>query len=266
MKDYRLHRVLMSSIIWAVCIGNTCARDVRGDDGLFYHLNESAGTAEIISPRYYDASTDDEEYALHEDMFWNKYHRMTNVKIPSHVTFDSITYSVTRIGEEAFASCHYLTSVTIPNTVSEIGALAFERCSHLQSIQIPEDITTIDWATFYGCDGLVSVVIQEGVTSIGPRAFASCMNLTSVFLPASLIEIEDNAFCGCDRLTSITSLAERPPFLGNCCFDDIEEHSVFCREEHMLQDTLFVPKRSIRAYKRVKEWRLFKIIRPLVTD
>lgn len=266
MKNYRLHRVLILSIIWAICTGTTCARDMRGDDGLFYHLNESTRTAEVISPRYYEASTDDEEYALLEDMIWNKYHRMTDVKIPLQVTFDSITYSVTSIGIETFASCHYLTSVTIPNTVSEIGALAFERCSNLQSIQIPESITTIDWATFYGCDGLVAVVIPEGVTSIGPRAFASCMNLTSIILPSSLIEIEDNAFCGCDRLTSITSLAERPPFLGSCCFDDIEEHSVFCREEYAPQDTLYVPKRSVRAYKRVKEWRLFKVIRPLGTD
>ena len=266
MKDYRLHRVLMSTILWAICIGTACARDMRGDDGLFYHLNESARTAEVISPRFYDAPTDDEEYALNKDKIWNEYYKMTEMRIPSQVTFDSITYSVTSIGLEAFASCHYLTAITIPNTIHEIGALAFERCSNLQSIHIPEGIMMIDWATFYGCDGLVFVVIPEGVTNIGPKAFGSCMNLTSVILPATLIEIEDDAFCGCDQLTNVTSLAEKPPFLGNCCFDDMEEHFVFCKEEYVPQDTLYVPKRSVRAYKRVKEWRLFKVISPIETN
>lgn len=51
-----------------------------------------------------------------------------NVVIPDYVTYDGRTLKVTRIGEEAFWMCFYLTSVTIPNTVTHIEDGAFREC------------------------------------------------------------------------------------------------------------------------------------------
>ena len=78
------------------------------------------------------------------------YSALTTVDIPESVTY-GVPYSVTTIGNEAFASCDGLTSVTIPNSVTSIGEWAFEGCTGLTSVTIPNSVTTIGNNAFYGC-------------------------------------------------------------------------------------------------------------------
>ena len=51
-----------------------------------------------------------------------------NIVIPESVTYDGNTYSVTRIGYDAFSHCTDLTSIEIPNSVTSIGGYAFKGC------------------------------------------------------------------------------------------------------------------------------------------
>ncbi len=82
------------------------------------------------------------------------------VNIPTSVTYNSKTYSVTSIGNDAFADCSGLTSVTIPNSVTSIGDRAFYNCSGLTSVTIPNSVTSIGDYAFYGCSGLTSVKVN----------------------------------------------------------------------------------------------------------
>ena len=184
-------------------------------DGIKYDINVNTKQATVISGGNYSG----------------------DIVIPSEITYNNVTYSVTSIGSYAFLYCSGLTSITIPNSVTSIGDYAFDGCSGLTSITIPNSVTSIgDWA-FYECSGLTSITIPNSVTSIGNNAFYGCSGLESIVVDPgntkydsrdncnAIIETESNtliigckdtvipnsvtsiggvAFSGCKGLTSIT--------------------------------------------------------------
>ena len=85
---------------------------------------------------------------------------------------------VASIGDEAFADCGELTSVTIPVGVTSIGEEAFARCRWLEDITLPFGVTTIEEYAFFCCSGLKAVSIPGSVASIGRNAFYDCDGLT----------------------------------------------------------------------------------------
>ena len=146
------------------------------------------------------------------------------VIIPETIAFDGTTYSVTSIGDGAFANHSGLTSVTIPNSVTSIGNYAFFNCSGLTSVTIPNSVTTIGEIAFGGCSGLTSVTIGNSVTSIG-----------------------DSAFKDCSGLTKLVSLAVEPPICGEGAFEKVDKTT--CQ--------LLVPQESINKYKTADQWKEF---------
>lgn len=169
-----------------------------------------------------------------------------NVVIPSTVTFEGTTYTVTAIGENAFYQCP-VTSVTLPSTLTKIDQGAFHYCTSLTSITIPDNVTSIGLYAFEGCTALAEVNFGNGLTSISPWAFMYCRALTSIVLPASLTSIGGAAFAGCSTLTSITCLAVTPPTIDSSTFD----------ASHYSNATLTVPWRSLPAYEAANYWSNF---------
>ena len=161
---------------------------------------------------------------------------VTSIKIPSNVESNGQTYTVTSIGNRAFANCHItsvdipdsvtsigdyafswcsgLTSVTIPDGVTSIGDFAFSECNSLTSVTIPGSVTSIGNYAFSWCSVLTSVDIPDGVTSIGNRAFSECYSLTSVTIPGSVTSIGDRAFEICTKLTNVTFAGANLPSFG----------------------------------------------------
>jgi len=105
-------------------------------------------------------------------------------------------FSVTRIGGQAFAEKHKITSVVIPAGITSIGDWAFYDCWSLTSINIPSSITKISDCVFYGCSSLTSINIPSSITSIGKTAFYGCFSITSFDIPNNVTRIVSDAFNG----------------------------------------------------------------------
>ena len=127
-----------------------------------------------------------------------------NVSIPTVVTYNGTTYTVTSISENAFKECGYLTSVTIPNSVTSIGRMAFAYCWSLESVTLSENISSIEDYTFYDCESLTSITIPNNVTYVGNFAFGSCYNLSAVTFGDNVTTIGSSAFAYCSSLSSVT--------------------------------------------------------------
>ena len=177
------------TVVWD-CNNNDIATDGYGYvwvDGILYAVKD--GNATVIKPHRYD---------------------VTDVVIPSSITYKDVVYSVTTIGKDAFYACTKLESVTIPDSVTTIGESAFSWCYNLESVTIPDSVTTIDEAAFSCCYDLTSIIIPDSVTSIGSYTFNGCYDLTSIIIPDSVTTVGYNAFYNCTRLVIYCESKSKP--------------------------------------------------------
>jgi hypothetical protein len=115
----------------------------------------------------------------------------------------TIPDSVTTIGAKTFQSCTSLSSVILGDSVATVGESAFYHCSSLKSVTLPNSVNMIGDSAFSYCSSLASVTIGTSVTSIGANAFSYCP-LATVTIPNSVITIGDSAFSYCSSLASVT--------------------------------------------------------------
>lgn len=172
-----------------------------------------------INGIYYNFSGDEATVTCFYDDYWGAVPKYSgNVVIPSSVTYNDKTYSVTHIDEVAFANCSGLTSVTIPGSVKSIGSDAFYGCSKLTSMTIPESVTTLGSDAFQNCRQLVSVIIKGNLKYIENCTFQGCSKLTTINLPGSLTRIRLSAFQDCTSLVTI-SIPESVTKIEACTFE-----------------------------------------------
>lgn len=225
-------------------------------DGIYYNIiNDTSKTVEVTY-KGYSPTEYEKEYS-------------GGVDIPSNVTYNGVTYTVTQIGVEAFYECSELTDLTIPNTIDGI-ADQFIGCTGLTAVNIsdlsawckinfasqtanplslcqklilngevvkeliiPEDITEIGGWTFRCCTELTSVKIHNSVSKIGRGAFEDCIGLTSITIPESVTEIWDSAFSGCSKLSNI-DIHDSVTHIGDLAFYDTEWYNTNIQANNVL--------------------------------
>lgn len=142
------------------------------------------------------------------------------LNLPSQVTYNGVTYSVTEISEQAFYGCEEFYSLSVPSSVEQIGAQAFQQCTNLQKVDMAKTaITEINKYAFAQCSQLVDVQLPDSLVTIGDYAFSNCTKLTSVYFPKTLTTIKSAAFWYCGLTfaqipTAVETIGERA--FGNC--------------------------------------------------
>lgn len=106
---------------------------------------------------------------------------VSDVTIPSFIE----DYPVQTISSSAFLNDTTITSITIPTSVTEIGDNAFANCNNLKTVSFADgsNMISIGQYAFYGCSSLSEIDVPESLTSIGSSAFGGCSNLESIALP-----------------------------------------------------------------------------------
>ena len=183
LETYKAHAV------WGQFANIKCIPEKEKTQSYIYYTSSDGN---IVEPNAYLSATD----VFGANIISNTYENGQGI-----ITFDA---PITSIGTDAFANCHTLTSITLPNSVTSIGDGAFVLCDSLSSITIPNGVTSIGISTFAYCSSLSSIALPNSVTSIGFHAFLGCYNLTSITIPNSVTSIGEGAFDGCSSLTSIT--------------------------------------------------------------
>ena len=108
-----------------------------------------------------------------------------DITIPATVENGGTTYTVTKIGEDAFFGCSSLVSVDIPDGVVSIGDYAF-----------------------YACRGLESVTLGSGLETIGESAFNNCSNLVEI-----------------NSLATLPPVCIINGIIGSYCFDGVDKNA-----------------------------------------
>lgn len=174
---------------------------------------------------------------------WGHYIEVSNLVIPSEVTYNGRAYSVTSIddsafglygesytftsvvipesvvsiGDFAFANCKNIVSISLPDSMEYIGEGAFHSCNSLITLAIPSNVKCIEDDAFSYCSSLASITIPNSVEDIGKRSFAYCSSLDSIVIPNSVTSIGEEAFRGCGSLMSIT-FPKNVTFIGGQAF------------------------------------------------
>ncbi len=150
---------------------------------------------------YYNITSSSTVEVTYKDKNYNYY--SGSVSIPSTVTFNGTTYTVTGIGAHAFRQSPNLTAVSIPSTVTYLGYAAFHQCASLASIYLPNSVNSLGEFCFQNCSALANVRISPSITALPRQCFTYCSALQTVAIPASVTEIGPFAFYQCSALTNV---------------------------------------------------------------
>ncbi len=167
------------------------------------------------------------------------------IVVPERVTYNGITYLVTRIDNWAFYHCSGITSVIIPNTVTTIGNSAFYSCTGLTSLIISNSVHSISASAFKDCNNLTSITLSgQGAWNLDNYDYSGLLSiinqLKTVNIGCEISSIGGFGFAP----TVVNCYAETPPSCVSTTFANYNGH-------------LHVPPISTVAYFTADYWQNF---------
>lgn len=125
-----------------------------------------------------------------------------DIVIPEKVRHGNKTYTVSAIGQKAFANATGLTSVTLPSGLSEIRDFAFENCQRLRSVVFPANPVRFGQGTFFLCSAIETVSFGSDWKQIDFSVFRWTDRIQEITVPAKVGKMYNiNSLKGLKRVT-----------------------------------------------------------------
>ncbi len=185
--------------------------------------------------------------------------KLSNVTLPSTLhkisqyafyecnSMGSITIpdGVDSIGKYAFAKCEKLNHVIVPNSVKYMGKGVLLACTSLTDATLPEALDTLPEETFSYCVDLPKYKVNDGVKTVGKRAFEYCFALSEITFGKDVTTLEEAVFDNSTALKKVYCESLVPPTGADFPSNVYSEA------------TLYVPEKSIEAYRQADGWKNF---------
>lgn len=184
LRNWQLTAVLLLLAVWLLPLGAWAADPAVEIDGIYYKLDATNQTAEVTKhPSKYSGE----------------------ITVPSTVTNEGITYTVTVIGYDAFYNCKDLTKLTLPNTIVELAAWAVSSCQNLTELKIPESVTTMRRYSVYNV-AITELTIPAKVSTIESQAIYRNSKLTGLTVAAGNTTYDSRGNCNAIIETATNTL------------------------------------------------------------
>ena len=149
-----------------------------------------------------------------------------DVVIPSTVTANGKTYTVTELADDVFNYCQNgLNSVSLPSTLTGMGNNIFWECPGLQYVKSYLPVYQNEWLIAAPANAIEFELPME-CQKIWNNAFKFTNQLTKLTLQRPLTSIGSNAFVGCTALTNIYSYARPVPQTEGNAFEGIDKSKI----------------------------------------
>lgn len=111
------------------------------------------------------------------------------LQVPDRIRLGDYYYRTEEIGPEAFASCHNLRKLTLPNTVRHIQKRGLARCGRVRVIEIGKGLSSFGGKFLEGNRHLRKVLIRSPrIRQIDRNAFAGISSATEIAVLRSVYE------------------------------------------------------------------------------
>ena len=194
-----------------------------------------------------------------------------DITIPEKVYYGvgmptAVEYTVTGIGQGAFAYCKELATITLPATLRDIQYGAFEEDSLLNSITIPAFVENIGNRAFYNCMLLYRITCEPGIP---PTVADDAFGTDDPFDGDRVLEVPTgSAFAYREATWTAAFDSIHGTFLGNSNVDEVTNEAVTIRwvSDPEIEDytvRIYTADTLYREYKVDKEGNMTRLKMPV---
>ena len=198
-----MRKIFTFFLALAASVGTMMASTKIGD--LYYELYDATSTAAVT-------------YEVYAGEYDKNYPSLTDVVVPSSVTYNNKEYTVTAIEDRAFGYANHIKTIQLPSTIETIGHHAFNRDTALTEINIPEGVTVLKEGVLSYTLALTNIKLPSTIEKLERQAFMSAMKLETITLPANVSMISQEAFYYCQSLKSVIFKGTSKPSVGTDAF------------------------------------------------